>query len=259
MKFCLSSRQNREYSLKADEIKIQYRDIKSTLDLIEKYPDKLIILEESLNGEQFNWTDIDTYNKLARGNFMLCLGDVNSAQTAKDLGIKFYMGYPVKTFYELGGLKNLGVAAVRLDAPLFFQMDKVKEFGIPVRVCANLAYTDLLPRENGINGIWIRPEDLHMYEDYVDTIEFGDCDLKKEQALYRIYAEQHEWPGVLNMIITNLDAPGTNRMISSDVSSARLFCGQKCAAGGACKLCFRALSLADPEKVRGYMNSTDQH
>ena len=258
MKYCLHSRLSNEYLLKANEIKVKYRDNKSVFDLFEKYPEATIILEESLAGEEFNWNDIIKYNKIAQGRFILCLGDIAMATKAKELGIPFYMGYPVKTFYELEGLKNLGVSYVRIDAPIFFSMNKVKAFGIPVRVAVNIAYVDMLPRDNGVCGLWIRPEDAWMYEEYVDVFEFSGCEISKEEALYRIYAEQKEWPGELQMIISNLNYPGLNRMILPEVTDSRLNCGQRCVQGGACRICYRALDLANRDKIRAYVEATDQ-
>ena len=53
----------------------------------------------------------------------------------------------------------------------------------------NIAYYGYIPRENGIIGFWVRPEDVSYYEPYIDVFEFEDCDIKREQALYRVYAE----------------------------------------------------------------------
>ena len=44
MKYCLNSRQNKEYLDKADEIKVEYRDRDFIFELCEKYPEKTIIL-----------------------------------------------------------------------------------------------------------------------------------------------------------------------------------------------------------------------
>lgn len=257
MKFCLSNRQTDAYLQKADEIRVENRDIKSVPDLFEKYPEAMIILEESFD-TSWNWKELITYNKLSQGKFMLCLADLESAARAKEAGIPFYMGYPAKTFYEIQGLMNLGVSYIRIDAPLFFRMDELKNFDVPKRLVVNLAYCDLLPRDNGVNGIWIRPEDLNMYEDYIHSIEFGSCDAKKEQALFRIYAEQHEWPGELGMIVDNLNYAGLNRMLHSDVTKARMNCGQRCATTGSCRICYRALNLADQSLMRGYVEATEQ-
>ena len=257
MKYCLSSRQNDAYLKQADEIKVKNRDIKSVPDLLEKYPEATVILEEDLIGSEFDWKELNTYNKLSQGRLILCLGDIDTAAAAKEAGIPFYMGYPVKTFYELNGIKNLGVCYVRVDAPLFFEIDKVKSFEIPVRICANVAYSDRLPREDGVCGLWIRPEDVEKYEPYVDAIEFSDCDINKEQALFRIYALEHKWPGEMSMIITNFNYPGLNRMVLPDVVDKRLNCGQRCQSGGACRVCYRAFDLANRDKLREYVDSSD--
>jgi hypothetical protein len=76
--------------------------------------------------------------------------------------------------------------------------------------------------------------------------------LSAERALFRIYSEQKKWPGELKMIITNLGHDGYNRMLDSELTTARMHCRQKCAAKGSCQLCWRALRLADPDKIRSY-------
>ena len=258
MKYCLHSRLTEEYLQKADEIKVEFRDRKSVPDLIEKYPTATIILEEDLAGEQFDWKEIDLWNKLAQGRFIICLAAIYNAEQCKKYDVKFYVGYPVKTLYELNGLKNLGVCYVRLDAPLFFKMNVVKNAGVPIRLIPNLAYGDGLPREDGMCGTWIRPEDLDLYDVYAEAVEFTDCNVDKEQALYRIYAEQKAWPGELGMIITNLNHSALNRMILPEVTESRLNCGQKCQETGSCKICERALSLANRDLIKDYVEAIDQ-
>ena len=78
---------------------------------------------------------------------------------------------------------------MRLDAPIFFDMQKASSVGVPIRVVPNVAYNDGLDRVDGVCGTWIRPEDIDAYGEYVTAVEFEDCDQKKEQAMYRIYAE----------------------------------------------------------------------
>jgi hypothetical protein len=152
----------------------------------------------------------------------------------------------------LQGLKNLGVKWAFIDAPLFFQMDKVQQIGLPVRVTANISMREALPYADGVPGPWIRPEDVELYEPYVDTIEFSRVNLEQERALYRIYAEQKAWSGDLGMIIQDINYLGVNRMIHSDITKTRLNCGQKCQENGYCRLCWRMLDLADPERLRKY-------
>lgn len=67
--------------------------------------------------------------------------------------------------------------------------------------------------------------------------------------------EQKEWSGDLNMIITNLNYAGVNRMIPKDFTTARLSCGQRCQSGGHCRLCYRYLELANPTLLANYKSN----
>jgi hypothetical protein len=80
---------------------------------------------------------------------------------------------------------------VRLGAPLFFDLPNVTRITgqTPIRAVANVAWYDFDPCDDPKVGTWIRPEDIGLYENYISVIEFEDCDNRKEQALYRIYAE----------------------------------------------------------------------
>jgi hypothetical protein len=259
MKYCLSARQSSEYLKKADEIRFEFRDRAAIPDYAEKYPKATFILDFSSLGlyEEIDWKELADYNILTKQQLILCIRNTIEAELAKTNDIKFYFGYPVTTFYELNAMKNLGVSYARIGAPLFFQMDKVKNIGVPVRVVPNVAYVDGLPRADGVSGQWIRPENIDDYNDYVDAIDFEDCDIRKEQALFRIYAEQKEWLGDLGVIITNFNHSGVNRLIPPDMTKRRLTCGQRCQTGP-CNLCYRLLDLANPEKLKAYLEATEQ-
>lgn len=254
MRVCLSNRNTIEYLRKADEIKVRFYDYKAVPDYFEDYPDKNIILD--LNVEQgFDpsdesiWNELRSFSVLGQGKFICCVEDLFQMEKCKELDIKFYYGYPVNSFYELNALVLCGVCYVRVAPPLSHSLDKVARFNIPVRAVPNVCYQGYLPHENGIHGQWIRPEDLTLYNKYIDIIEFEDCDrIEKEQALYRIYMEEHEWPGDFDMLYTNFNYKGVNRMLDSDLALRRMTCGQTCEAGGFCRLCDRYIDLADEEK-----------
>lgn len=251
MKYCLSSRQTKEYLKKADEIKVKYRDRDIIYDFSQDYEGKTIILEFPLDRNIIiDWKEIEKYNTVCQGNLILCVATMDHVREAKGRGMKFYYGFPINSFYDLQALKKLGVCYVRLGAPLFFNMDKVKQIGIPVRAIPNVAHEGYFPRENGVFGQWIRPEDMELYADYIAAIEFEDADLQKERALYRIYCEEKNWPGEMNMIITNMNYQCLNRLVSEKVGQARLNCGQRCQSGGACRICERYLYLAKEEVMR---------
>lgn len=257
LKYSLSSRQKQEYLEKCDEIKVMWNDRDVILDLVTKYPGKTINLCRYYihSNDEIDWKEIINYKKLAQGNFIFGLSYIDELLDCRLNDIDCYYLEPIRTFRELRGVAALGVTYAIIDAPLFFQMDQVKEIGVPLRATANLAIRELLPYEDGVPGPWIRPEDVNLYEPYIDVLEFSKVDLEQERALFRIYAEQGQWPGDLGMIIKDLNHLGVNRMLTSDLTNSRLNCGQKCQAGSPCRLCWRALDLANPDLIRNYQSS----
>ena len=250
MKYCLSSRQNREYLLKADEIKVKYKDKNVIFDLTQKYPKATIILETPFDPTiSLDWDEMKRLNILAHENFILCLANLRDVEKCKENNIKFYFGLPISSFYELQSLKNLGVCYFRLAPPAFFELDKVKNLGVPVRAVPNLAYDNYFPHENGICGSWIRPEDTELYSDYIETYEFEGVELNQERALWDIY-NRGEWKGNLNHIFINFNFPADNTAIpQNSIAIRRLTCGQKCQSGSNCNLCERYLKYAQKSYI----------
>jgi hypothetical protein len=259
MKYSVSSRQQPEYLQKCDEIKVMWNDRNIIFDLTEKYPGKTINLCRYLihsNEDDIDWSEIKKFKTLARDNFVFGLTYINEIIECKAHDIEFYYLEPIRSFRELQGLKLFGAKWASIDAPLFFQMDKVRAVGLPVRVTANISIREAFPYVDGVPGPWIRPEDVEAYEPYVDTIEFSRVNLDQERALFRIYAEQKKWPGELGLIVQDINYLGTNRMIPPDLVEKRLNCGQKCMENGNCRLCWRILDLANPDLLRDYQKAT---
>lgn len=260
MKFSLHLRTaSAAYLKKADEIVIEYRDRRAIPDYAKKYPDAWLALEV-LPDTQWEISEIKEYFILAKQKLILCLPDMRDPRIEglKAAGIPFFWGYTITTFWELQALMNLGVSQVRIGAPIFFKTDKLKKFNITKRVCANVAHEGYLPFVDGKSGSWIRPEDVEAYDDVFDIIEFADCKEHKEEALYRIYAEQKHWPGRVDMIITNIQTEAYNRMIPEDFAAARKNCGQRCISGSACRICDHILHLANPELIREYKKAIEE-
>lgn len=267
MKFCLSSRQSPEYLKQADEIKVQYRDMNQIYDLMDKYSDKNIILE--CNSRELDWKEIEKFEVLSKKNnnrLILQMGSVLDIKTAIDKGISSFWGYPVTSFYEIDGIlqlygENQVPAYFVIAPPLTHDMRRVCyaiDFpGVPVRLDPTIAYGDGFKRKDGVLGGWIRPEDIDDYAEMgLGAIDFTTKDIKQEQALFRIY-KAGKWPGELGLIIHDLNYPGVNRMIHSDFSLARMNCGQKCLTGTSnCRICYRMLDLAQPEKIKEYVEAT---
>lgn len=169
---------------------MEYRDYKSIPDYFEDYPGIPIIIQISWNDE-VDWEELIKYRDIKPELLICCISTKKQGEICKDLGFKFYYGYPITSYQELRNWLNLGVCYVRLGAPLFFDLTTVKTITneIPIRAVPNIADEESWEGNNGISGTWIRPEDLEYYENFIDILEFEDCNNEKEQALYRIYAE----------------------------------------------------------------------
>ena len=262
MKLCVSARQELPYIDWAEEIIFEYKDRKAIPDYIEKYPEKTIILQYFDVYEEFDWDEIKRYNALAMGNFIMAISNIFLAENCKQEGIKFYFAYPITSYDELSAALDMGSYYVRLGGPLFFDIEYVHRHfpEAKIRLLPNIAYDDGYERSDlGMAGTWIRPEDIMMYDPYVETVEFyNDADLKKEQALIRIYWTERYWPGRLDMIITNLETNAVNRMIPSEVTEHRLNCRQVCRARRSCHICYRALVLANEARIQAYKDAKDE-
>ena len=243
MKFCLSSRQTPEYLQQADEIKVASNDYKQVYDLLDKYPDKTIIL---------NYTDqpkeaMRELAILAQGRLILCIFDFLNIELAKELNLPYYYGIAIQTLDELRAAKNLGVCYTLIDNQLTHQLYYVKAMGVPVRAIPNISSLDGIPRENGINGNWIRPEDIDAYSLYIDTIEFGTQPQKREQTLFRIYSQDKEWHGQLERIVQDLNFSVFANPINQEFLLRRMNCGMTCTNADGCSLCYDLFKIANKE------------
>lgn len=252
MKYCVSSRQSKNILEQADEIRINYKDINYLIDLLinEKLKNKTFIIDIPKD-MKIDWQKIKTYN--ANYNIIICLYDLCHLNICQEYNLKYYWAYPITTMYELMGLIDLKVSYLFLGAPLCFMLDKcVNKTDIPIRLCPNLAYDAYIPRDNGIFGSWVRPEDVKDYEKYVYCFDFVGVDLKEEMALLNIYKNQKNWPGNLNLLIKNFNVNVDNRALPDKIGYLRTNCQQRCMGNGTCRFCETAIRFANQIRDEHY-------
>ena len=254
MRYCVSGRQPYSILKKADEVKVQYRDRDRIMDFVERIPNKTIILE--VPGNEYDWATWQMYDEKFY-EFYIALQDLTYAEEYNNHNIKWYWPYPITSFYELGMILALRPSYLMIGAPLSFDLDKVAALAyadgsanpVPLRMICNNARPAYIPetdkiKDLGICGQWIRPEDAATYASRVQCFEFDAIDLSEEEVLLRIYQENKEWPGNLNIIIKNLNYNVDNRAIPDEFAEARMSCGQKCWSTSHCHLCPSALKFA---------------
>ena len=253
MRYCVSGRQPYSVIKKADEIKFQYNDRDRILDLVERFPDKTIILD--VPGAEENWELWRMYHEKFF-EFHVALHDLNRVEEFNKENVNWYWPYPITSYYELDMIVNLHPSYIMIGPPLSFDLDQVNLHiydpcddtkQIPLRLVANVAHPNYLPT-NGMHGIcgqWVRPEDTQLYSTRIQCLEFENVDLKQEETMLHIYKENRAWPGNLNLLIQKLNFNVDNRAIPEELGEKRMTCGQRCWRTGSCQLCVRAFAFAE--------------
>lgn len=250
MRFSVFCGQDAQTIAQADELYIREKDRDIIYDLIEKYPEKDFVLQVK---EPINFKEIGALNQTIKGTIYCALEDIYLYKDCRDNDLPFFYVFPANSFFELKALKDLGVSYVRLGMPIFFDMNKVQQFEIPIRLTPNKAYEAYIPRKDGIHGQWIRPEDLYLYDapytNLNNICEFRTFDIPLEgnhliyeRTLLDIYKNQKKWDGRLINIIKDLGVNNLNSMVDEDIGKHRLNCGQVCQLG-LCHYCDRALAF----------------
>lgn len=238
MKFSISNRQPKELRALADEIKMEYRDIDILVDLMDENITKKLVIIVS----QDDKVDYDKLAVYAKGlNITMAVSDLSMGREYNVRGIPFYWVYPITSYYELNSALEAGVSEVLLNAPLYFDLPQVKKivskYNAEVRLIANICYYNYLMRADGVCGTYVRPEDVSVYEPYVNTLEFIAETYSKEAVLFEVYAIKKTWPGNLNLLLTNFNCQVDNRSIADEFAAARIQCRQDCMRRGGCDFC----------------------
>ena len=250
MKYCLSARQPKEYIEKTDEVIFQWEDRDHIIDLMEINPNLSFVLYIPDSGDMTddNWSEVKQYYIMTKKKLKVALFDIGNYQRIKNFDIPFFYAIPVQDGYTLNSLINIGVCAARITGELAHNLDYLENLPIEIRVFANNAGNFL--GYDPIIGGWFRPEDINDLE-AIDVCEFISKTQKEEQALFRIYAENKEWPGELYLLVKDIkDEEITNRMIPPEFQIRRSNCKMRCMSGSHCHYCRAVTDLAKPSVLR---------
>ena len=254
MKYCLSCRQDDEILSLADEIYVKEKDWRIIPDLFIKYPSTPVILEWETN--QIKKEQI--LNLSIAGNLICCINKLNvKIEWFKENNIKFFYKFPVSTFYDIQGLIDLGVEYIRITGPLVFQMNVLSNFDMKFRAVPHIAYDAYIPRENGLFGQWIRPEDTKYYEKSIYLFEFEDTEILQEKTLFKIYKKDKKWMGNLNNLFINFNIDIDNRAILESLGKKRSNCGLRCQKDSSCHFCETVIKYYNA--INLYKNTTEQN
>lgn len=142
-------------------------------------------------------------------------------------------------------LRELEVSDIHIDGPLAFQADKVKSAKgeIKIRVSPTISSNAALAEERKPSSFFIRPEDLDLYAEVIDVIDFNVGSLETEEALYKVY-QRKEFLHDIDSLILRLPKGVSNLAFKPAFAEQRLNCGQKCnVPGRSCHFCDNFFTL----------------
>lgn len=254
MKYCIQFYQNCRYINEVDEITIKYQ--KQILKYLETAPKEQRIIIDISKVEDENIIDnnleIFSIAKLKHENLTIKMSKFlsNKCEILKEKNISYFFAEFVDKWDVLMSFIKMGVSDVYIVNELGFELQNVskvcKKNNVNIRVFPNVAQNsygsnDKKDNLDRIKSFFIRPEDIWVYEPYVDVCEFfGPLD--RQSVLYKIYSSGR-WLGSLEELIIGLQLPILNKTILLPFGEERLNCRKKCYYGQ-CLLCEKILSIA---------------
>lgn len=234
MKICASHHQYETYRNKVDELRFPSNAINSILNFLQEHKEHRIIIEV----KDINDCGIakDKLYQLVKENPQLTLDFYQMADLKAATEIipgRYMYHYPVNLWELVQVLINYQVSDILIGAPLTFQMDNVKSFikdlyDIKVRVCPHMgSLKHLLKTQDGIEGFWILPQHLYLYEEFVDVIDILDANVLRESTLIDVYSKQ-DYDLSLSLLVENIKSNLNANLVDEEIAKIRMNCGQKC-------------------------------
>lgn len=248
MKYCVDYFRHIEGLDQADEYTIKYSKKNDILiTFLEENKDKTINLtiEEKLDDVDYK-TLKAIYSTFSNFRLRFEFYDSSEIENIVECGVPFFFGNRVNNWDEFLGLIDLGVTDIYIVEDMCFDLERVAEIAqkenVKLRTYANVAQSTWKDTP-GIKKFWIRPEDVSIYEQYIDVIEFFGTP-QQAGILLKVYKDIKKWFGPLKEIIIGLEDGLDSRYIVSEFATRRVGCQKNCLKGGKCRICNRVIELS---------------
>lgn len=243
---------NYKSSLKqqADEIRCPINQLGSIFNFIKDNPDKRynIIIADSSSIDTTKLVEQVEFVKRVADDYTIECGDIALVRSLINGGFNAYLRFPVPEWETFSNLKDIGVSDIYIDGPIGFQCDALKKAhnNIKIRVSPTVSANGSLGIGSNIESFFIRPEDLHLYSDVIDIIDFKVIDPEKENALFNIY-KRGTFNFNLEDLVEHLNVRVPNLFIKTSFGQDRLNCGMRCVdpSRGQCHLCDTEIFLTN--------------
>lgn len=263
MKYCVNylTRDKVRHLNDFDEITIRYNPSdKSLIESMQQHKDQRINIyirdnQDFIDNDRIKFFEVlkDEYPDF---NFVLKLKDYKDELTQEvyklivnsEKDLKYFFATNVSDFDTFWGIIGLKPTDIYIVQEMGFYAkqcaEAAHEFGIKLRAFPNVAQSawDETP---GISKFFIRPEDVKIYEDYIDVFEFYGNSSHKADVYYEIYTKKDPyWFGNLNEIIISLNEDLDSRCLLPQFAERRVSCGKRCLKGKKCQVCAVTQHLA---------------
>lgn len=253
MKYCLKYTNICTKLNHADEISIKYIEDKGLVDFIKKFSLQRIIL--NINPWSFTESELRKLIAIRKQypeyNFAVAMSEYepSCAEKLREADIPFFDASRCMDWEQFHMLLKAGVNDINISGPLAFEMSKVKQVlevldrKVIIRATPNLVVNSN-SNTDPLIGFYIRPEDVELYEGFIDVLEFEG--LEHQDTFFSIYAEHKSFIGNLNQCIYNFQEQVDNKGLITLFGERRRDCGRQCLSGGRCNRCYTLADLAKP-------------
>lgn len=219
-------------------------------NFLNKFPNKRIILEiDNLHNISLETlAAIKFTNPLA--NFVLAINE-NYSETLDEQLTKFHLPYyynkVITDIDKFNGFLQLNVTDILIGENLGFHLidisDLAKKYNKHLRCFVNVVQTPWHNKESSITDFFIRPDDIDLYSNYIDTFEFW-AEESRQNVLYEVYQNDKFWYGNLEDLIAGYQGHTMNADLLPIFANKRLNCGKKCKYGRKCEWCHKVDHLS---------------
>lgn len=238
-----------KHKQEAEEIKCPWNQLGLLWEFIKDNKDKRYVVRvmgQDIDFEKL-YEQLDII-KSTNVEYTVACGSPSLLQTVLSKGYIAYLDVPVTDWELFDILIHLGVSDIYIDGPLGFDcgraFDSASGHDVKIRVSPSVSPNTMLAASPNENSFFIRPEDLYLYEPYIDVIDFQTSNIDRETTLFDIY-KRASYLYDLNDLVYNLNISVPNPLISKDFAVFRLSCGQKCKIPGHhCYLCKNEIKAA---------------
>lgn len=239
-----------------DELRIGSNQMGRIIEHLKEHPSTRICVQyNSKDGFDVLESELAKLS-LVTTNYTVATKTFSNLRELLHRGIPAYFNFPVTDWETFSNLVDWGVTDILIDGPLGFQMPQIskRKGDTKVRARPHASVNASISLSDNENSFFIRPEDVEVYEPFVDVLEIL-CDNKDtEETVFNIY-KRKSFNSDLSLLIKQLNIAVHNPIISPEFAKHRLDCGQVCKRSpGRCFMCKNAFDMTNIV-VKEFQNS----